>query len=83
MKTLELFFKVGQFVCLTLAGICVFAFVVSLFIRCGANKDYNRDYEYESYCDSIWANDPDYYLDVITESDEYIEYISINGEWWK
>lgn len=44
--------------------------------------DSTRDYEYEHYCDSIWANDPDYYKDVIQETDEYQEYIDIHGEWW-
>lgn len=44
--------------------------------------DNTRDYEYEHYCDSIWTNDPDYYKDVIQETDEYQEYIDIHGEWW-
>ena len=41
-----------------------------------------RDYAYEAYCDSIWENNPDYYLDVIVESDEYQNYIEQNGEWF-
>lgn len=42
-----------------------------------------RDYEYEHYCDSIWENDPGYYLDVLMETDEYQNYIDIHGQWWK
>lgn len=41
-----------------------------------------RDMAYEAYCDSIWQADPDYYLDVLVEGDEYQEYITINGQWW-
>jgi hypothetical protein len=41
-----------------------------------------KDYAYEAYCDSIWAVDKDYYLDVLAETDEYQDYISSNGEWW-
>lgn len=42
----------------------------------------NRDYEFEHYCDSIWDADPDYYMDVLVETDEYQEYIEVNGQWW-
>lgn len=41
-----------------------------------------RNYEYEAYCDSLWENDPDYYMDVLSETDEYQEYINTHGEWW-
>lgn len=41
-----------------------------------------RDYEFEHYCDSIWANDPDFYMDVLEETDYYQEYIELNGKWW-
>lgn len=34
-----------------------------------------RDYKYEQYCDSIYNNNPDYYLDVLTETDKYQEYL--------
>ena len=30
----------------------------------------NRDYAYEAYCDSLWKANPDYYLDVLVETDE-------------
>lgn len=41
-----------------------------------------RDYAYEAYCDSIYEADPDYYLDVLAESDEYCNYLEEHGEWW-
>lgn len=41
-----------------------------------------RDYDYEHYCDSIYAVNPDYYLDVLVESDKYQSYIDEHGEWW-
>lgn len=41
-----------------------------------------RDYNYEHYCDSIYENNPDYYLDVLVETDEYQDYIDEHGEWW-
>lgn len=42
----------------------------------------NRDYAYEAYCDSIWEANPNYYLDVLVESDKYCTYIEEYGEWW-
>lgn len=50
---------------------------------CSSQKSTTRDYKYEAYCDSIWNANPDYYMDVIMESDQYVEYVSINGEWWR
>lgn len=44
--------------------------------------DDTRNYAYEAYCDSIYNADPDYYLDVLCESDEYCSYIEEHGEWW-
>lgn len=41
-----------------------------------------RDYQFEAYCDSVYEVDPDYYFDVITESNEYQNYIANNGKWW-
>lgn len=41
-----------------------------------------RDYDYEHYCDFIYAVNPDYYLDVLVESDKYQSYINEHGEWW-
>ena len=42
----------------------------------------NRDYAYEAYCDSIWEANPNYYLNVLVEGDEYCTYIEEHGEWW-
>ena len=42
----------------------------------------NSDKSYEAYCDSIWAADPDYYYDVLEETEEYRNYIELNGKWW-
>lgn len=42
-----------------------------------------RDYEWESYCDSIWDNDKDYYLDVLMETSKYQDYIYEHGKWWE
>ena len=42
---------------------------------CQSTKVAERDYAYEAYCDSIWEADPDYYLDVLCETDEYCTYI--------
>lgn len=82
MRTLEIIFKAFQFILLTLAASLIFLFVVSLFVRCGINAEAHRDYEYEAYCDSVWNNDPDYYLDVLCTTDEYQDYIAEHGEWW-
>lgn len=41
-----------------------------------------RDYKYEHYCDSIYEVNPDYYLDVLVETDEFQNYIEEHGEWW-
>ena len=44
--------------------------------------DNTRDFAYEAYCDSIWEAEPDYYFDVLEESDEYCAYIEKHGQWW-
>lgn len=49
---------------------------------CHSTKVSTRDFDYEAYCDSIYENNPGYYLDVLCESDEYVEYLKINGKWW-
>lgn len=41
-----------------------------------------RDYAYEHYCDSIYEVNPDYYLDVLVETDEFQSYLDEHGEWW-
>ena len=47
-----------------------------------SNLDTTRDINYEHYCDSIWITNPDYYLDVLVETDEFQSYIEKHGEWW-
>lgn len=42
-----------------------------------------RNLEYETYCDSIWDNNLDYYCDVLVTTDEYQDYIEQNGKWWE
>ena len=46
------------------------------------SNDTTRDINYENYCDSIWITNPDYYLDVLVETDEFQNYIDEHGEWW-
>ena len=41
-----------------------------------------RDYKFEHYCDSIYEVNPDYYLDVLVETDEFQSYIEKHGQWW-
>lgn len=41
-----------------------------------------RDYKYEHYCDSIYKVNPDYYLDVLVETDKFQNYLEEHGEWW-
>lgn len=52
-------------------------------ISCSCTTDNTRDYTYEAYCDSIWENDPYYYLDCLVETDEYQQYIEQHGHWWE
>lgn len=83
MRTLENIFKAFQWFCLaSVSSGIAFLLTIHLFIGCEINKDYTRDYEYEAYCDSIWDNNPDYYMDVLGETDEYQDYIAEHGEWW-
>lgn len=53
------------------------------FAGCSPTKVDTRDYAYEAYCDSVYEADPDYYLDVLCETDEYCQYIETNGQWWE
>lgn len=64
----------------------IFIFIIALLgiamMGSCSNQKSNRDLSYEHYCDSIWEADPDYYIDVLEETDEYQEYIKDNGIWW-
>lgn len=57
---------------------------VAVLMGCETTKvSEERDYAYEAYCDSIWANDPDYYVDVLEETDEYVVYLEHHKKWWE
>lgn len=64
---------------LILAALAILGMAIA---GCSPTKVGTRDYDYEQHCDSIWKNNPDYYLDVLVESDEYQNYIEQNGEWF-
>lgn len=55
------------------------------FAGCQSTKvaDDSRDTIFEAYCDSVYRVNPDYYLDVLCETDEYCNYIEEHGEWWE
>lgn len=57
--------------------------VAVIVMGCGPTKVDTRNYAYEAYCDSIWEANPDYYIDVLCETDEYRTYIEEHGLWWK
>lgn len=45
-------------------------------------NDSTRDYKFEHYCDSIYEVNPNYYLDVLIETDKFQDYIDKHGKWW-
>lgn len=55
------------------------------FAGCQSTKvaDDSRDTIFEAYCDSVYIVNPDYYLDVLCETDEYCNYIEEHGVWWE
>lgn len=57
-------------------------FIMPFHIYQCSHKE-KRDIKYEQYCDSLWENDPIYYVDVLVETDEYQQYIEKFGEWWE
>ena len=70
----------------------VIALVNLSFIRCSnyidsknyiTKNDSTRDYKFEHYCDSIYEVNPDYYLDVLIETDKFQDYIDKHEKWWK
>lgn len=63
--------------------IVVLLLLVGVLTGCQSTKVIERDYSYEAYCDSIWKNNPNYYMDVLVETDEYCTYIEKCGIWWK
>lgn len=49
---------------------------------CVIKNDNTRDYIYEQYCDSIYATNPDYYYDVLVETDKFQSYLNEHVKWW-
>lgn len=82
MKTLEKIFNAFQWFCLIAFALGTSFVALSYVIRAEI-KENHRDYDYGEYCDSVWNNDPEYYNDVLIETDEYQQYIAENGEWWR
>ncbi|MGN1299822.1 MAG: hypothetical protein ACI4VC_00530 [Clostridia bacterium] len=78
---------------LTIIFLLFIGILVNLsFIRCSnyidsknyiTNNNSARDYKFEHYCDSIYEVNPDYYLDVLIETDKFQDYIDKHGKWWK
>lgn len=65
----------------------IFLFIAAVAVivamgSCSTKESTTRDYAYEAYCDSIYETDPDYYLDILCETDEYCSYVEEHGEWW-
>lgn len=46
------------------------------------SSEHSRDLKWEYYCDSIFITDPDYYNDVLVETDTFKQYIEEHGQWW-
>lgn len=68
---------------IVISVIALVAFLTSsAFGLTKSNNVNSRDYAYEHYCDSIYEAHPNYYMDVIVETDEYQQYINQHGEWW-
>lgn len=67
----------------TIKSLCITALISVALAGCSQVSYQSRDLAYEHYCDSIWENDQDYYLDCLMETDEYISYVEQHGTWWK
>lgn len=81
MEKLEKVFKVFQWSLLTI-GIAFAALIITVHMFAACQPTNTRNIQYENYCDSIWENDKDYYIDVLEETDEYQDYLEANGQWW-
>ncbi len=60
----------------------ILVFLTQPIRSCNNSNKISRNYAYEHYVDSVYNVNPDYYLDVICETDEYQEYVNKHGEWW-
>lgn len=83
--------KLNKFAVIYLTAIfvvCGIGLVLASIIYPNTNKTFviknndTRDYKYEHYCDSIYEVDPDYYFDVLVETDKFQNYIEEHGQWW-
>jgi hypothetical protein len=65
-------------------SISIAIMAIITFEGCQSTKvtDSTRDLAYEQYCDSIWEANPEYYDDVLAETDEYQDYLEEHGKWW-
>lgn len=43
--------------------------------------DDTRDYDYEYYCDSMKVHNPEYYFNVLIETEKYNDYVNEHGYW--
>lgn len=75
---------------LILSGIVFLRVIVAIMIimkyqhgSSGIKNNESRDFAYEEYCDSIFIVNPNYYYDVLVETDEYKQYIKEHGIWRK
>nr|DAH00232.1 MAG TPA: hypothetical protein [Crassvirales sp.] len=70
-------------ICLGISTCSAINYIANINNKTFVVKNNNtRDYNYEHYCDSIYEVNPDYYLDVLVETDKYQSYIEEHGEWW-
>ncbi len=75
--------KLTNLMALAIISLCLgIATINSNNKTCVAKSDNTRDYAYERYCDSIYAANPDYYLDVLVETDKFQSYLNEHGKWW-
>lgn len=73
----ELLF-IMTFVLFLIVGLFIFSIDSEIIIK----NNSNRNYKYEHYYDSIYEVNPDYYLDVLVETNKFQNYIDKHGEWW-
>ena len=81
--------NIGLIITIIGLSIATIANIALIINQCCNNNDKTfivknndtRNYKYEHYCDSIYEVDPDYYLDVLVETDEFQNYLEEHGQW--